>query len=505
MHTKTNQILELLLLVIFLLTGVEITSAQQSASKLIQQSLEAMGGKQTLENLQSIRMEYLGHSYGLEQSERPTGPWLVTYTNTTTLRDLKNDRFKIDTELFFIGSDDWLQRGSIIDGNAGMQFFGERKMPLDQGSIAKAKDGWLIYPEQALLAASRSQEIRLLETTKLQGIDQQVITFTHDENKFTLYLNFHTQLPTAIEVDKPSHIDIWGEVPYRTYYSYWFLHPNGVRYPYQFDTYQAGQPYKTQLISKLEFDVALNDDDFTIPEEIRKASEQAKGSRDWRSRPLGWQLEPITEIEQDIVMIPGSWYSSIIKQEDGLVILEAPISSEYSEKVMAEAQKRYPDVPVKAVINTSDAWPHLGGIRTYVANQIPVYTLDLNKEILNRLVAANYASRPDQLEKHPHAPIYKEVKGKTVIGKGKQRIELYPINGEGAERMVMAYFPKYKLLYGSDLIQFDQQGNLWNPQYASELQQAVEREGIKVKTVFAMHVSPMDWKDLLKKLEEFTN
>jgi hypothetical protein len=29
--------------------------------------------------------------------------------------------------------------------------------------------------------------------------------------------------------------------------------------------------------------------------------------------------------------------------------------------------ERYPGVKVKAVVTTSDAWPHLGGVREYVA------------------------------------------------------------------------------------------------------------------------------------------
>jgi hypothetical protein len=48
-------------------------------------------------------------------------------------------------------------------------------------------------------------------------------------------------------------------------------------------------------------------------------------------------------------------------------MLEAPIGSGYSEKVIAEVEKRFPNTPIKAVITTSDAWPHLRGVREYVA------------------------------------------------------------------------------------------------------------------------------------------
>ena len=49
------------------------------------------------------------------------------------------------------------------------------------------------------------------------------------------------------------------------------------------------------------------------------------------------------------------------KQDDGIVILEAPISSGYSAKVIAEAKKRFPGIPIQAVITTSDSWLTLPG------------------------------------------------------------------------------------------------------------------------------------------------
>ena len=68
-----------------------------------------------------------------------------------------------------------------------------------------------------------------------------------------------------------------------------------------------------------------------------------------------------------------------MKQSDGIVILEAPISGLYTQGVIEEARKRYPGAPVKAVLSTSDSWPHTGGVRSAVAQGLPVYILDLNR------------------------------------------------------------------------------------------------------------------------------
>ena len=73
------------------------------------------------------------------------------------------------------------------------------------------------------------------------------------------------------------------------------------------------------------------------------------------------------ELVSGVVLIPGAWNTTLVRQSDGIVVIEAPISSGYSVQAIAEANKRFPGIPIKAVITTSDAWPHIGGVREYVA------------------------------------------------------------------------------------------------------------------------------------------
>ena len=122
------------------------------------------------------------------------------------------------------------------------------------------------------------------------------------------------------------------------------------------------------------------------------------------------------DVAPGIVLIPGTWTFTIIRLDEGIVILEAPISSGYSAKVIAEAHRRYPGQPVKAVITTSDSWPHIAGLREYVAQGIPIYALDLNRPILERLIVAPHTNVPDALQRKPRKPLFHLVHDKTVLG-----------------------------------------------------------------------------------------
>jgi hypothetical protein len=153
------------------------------------------------------------------------------------------------------------------------------------------------------------------------------------------------------------------------------------------------------------------------------------------------------------------------------------------------------------VITTSDSWPHLAGIRQYVAEGIPIYALDLNRPILERVIDDSRKSKPDALARAPRKPQFHLVHEKTVLGTGANRVEIIPIRGETSERQMMVYFPEHHLLYGSDPFQQMPDGSYFYPQTVTELMDAVAREHLQVDRFFMMHIGPTPWSDLGNAVE----
>jgi len=159
---------------------------------------------------------------------------------------------------------------------------------------------------------------------------------------------------------------------------------------------------------------------------------------------------------------------------------------------------------VNAVLSTSDSWPHTGGVRYAVSQNIPVYILDLNRPLLDKMMSAPRTLDPDALEnsKNSHAPLWRIVSDKTVVGAGENRMELYPLRGASTERQYMVYFPESRLLYASDTLALNDDGSLYDPELMFEVAQAVKRENLKVDTVFAMHQEPMPWDKVVALIEK---
>jgi len=76
--------------------------------------------------------------------------------------------------------------------------------------------------------------------------------------------------------------------------------------------------------------------------------------------------------------------------------------------------------------------------------------LDRTVPLIERILRAPRTRYPDTLANAARAANLHPGSGKTVVGTGSNRMELYPIHGETSERQMMVYFPQHKLLYGSD-------------------------------------------------------
>lgn len=474
------------------------------AEALVRAAMVKMGGEAKLRSLNSVQIEGIGHTYFIEQSERPEGPWGVDYVQFTELRDYQRQRLRRTTQQRNMHAPQWTPGTMLIvaEGVAATQR-GDKLFPGSATHLAEAEESLTLSPERVLLRALEAKDLRVERDSFLQGSRQHVIVFSWGDTAVRVYLSALTDMPTAIEFARsyPGSIfwGAWGDVKTRIYLSLWTLESNGIRYPRQWDVERNSTPYQTFTVTSLTLNPSLNADLFVIPAEVRNAY-QSSARRIINDVPLGLPNSPAVEIAPGVIQIPGHWYVALVRQSDGVVIIEAPISSGYSGQVIAEARRRFPGLPIKAVISTSDAWPHIGGVREYVAHDIPVYALDLNRPILERLMLSPHHTNPDALARAPRRkPKFQIVSDKTVLGTGPNRMELYPIRGESGERMMMIYFPEHKLLYGSDLVQRRADGSFFMPAYLLELMDAVEREELTISGVFAMHLGVVPWQEMVGK------
>jgi glyoxylase-like metal-dependent hydrolase (beta-lactamase superfamily II) len=268
-------------------------------------------------------------------------------------------------------------------------------------------------------------------------------------------------------------------------------------YPRQITTEWNNLPFADETVQTLTIDAAVDEAKFAIPDAVKTQFAQVA------ARPFGMSsivLDPSKSVTlaPGLVQFPSGFNVAVVSQPDGLVILEATTGSSFTQQVIAAGEKQFPGKKVKAVVTTSDAWPHVGGIREYVAKGIPVYALDLNVSILTRILKAPRTFAPDTLSKAPKAPVFRSVADRMTLGSGDTRMELIPVRGETGERMMLVWFPGLKLLYSSDLIQRDRTGkSFFMMEMPAEVVNTVAREKLDgIDKVFGLHLPPTDWSEI---------
>src|SRR6202021_3880604 len=106
-----------------------------------------------------------------------------------------------------------------------------------------------------------------------------------------------------------------------------------------------------------EFNVQLDEKIFEMNPGAVKQSAASPG---W-NRPFS--IKHTTDLAPGIDLHEGSWNSTIVKEPDGIVILEAPISGLYTQGVLKEARRRHPSMPISAVLSPPASGPKTGGAR----------------------------------------------------------------------------------------------------------------------------------------------
>jgi hypothetical protein len=475
--------------------------AQLSAQQCVGLAMGAMGGRDKLEKLNSVRLQTVSHTLLTEQSYRQA-PFITSYERDVTTLDLAGNRMLTEAKLTWPENDNHQpdQEATLIVGPDGGVYHAKNgDSPCGLSDIDGARERLALGPARALLTAAAASDLHYAAPETVRESSHAVLAFTWQHVPVRVLLNPFNHLPDAVETTQEFHDFwyFWGDVAQRIYFDNYKL-VQGISFPTNVIEERNGILWSSEQALNVEFNVPIDDKAFAMD---AKAAQQSAAQPGW-NRPFRGKTE--TALAPGIELFPGSWNSTLVKEPDGIVILEAPISALYTQGVIEEARKRYPGLPITAVLSTSDSWPHTGGVRQAVAEGVPVFILDLNRPLLDRMVSAPHALDPDALQSASNhvRPLWKIVASREEVGSGANRMELYPLRGASTERQYMVYFPEHHLLYASDTLALNEDGSLYDPELMSEVAHAVKRENLTVDKVYAMHQGPVDWSRVIELIEK---
>jgi len=474
---------------------------------LVDSAIVAMQHTTTLRAARSLRLAGIQHEFMLGNAERSEGPWRVFYSQFSELRDLAAPALRRTDQVLSAGGTKGPDRTTILADSVVAVSSAGRQTGSSHGAYEDLIDRVDGSPERALLLASASPGLAYEKTATHYGVTYDVVSFPWRNGRMRLELDRNTHLPAAIDIVRPYPDNFrwapFGDVTIRTVFVDWTVTPSGVYWPMQHKVTLNGDPLRDITFASAVLDPSPASADSFVVSDSARVQYTAASKLNFSKFTFGVRGPP-TELAPGIVRVADQWMQTLVKQPDGVVIFEAHISAQYLHEVIDEAHRRWPGSPIKALVMTSDPWAHLGGVREAMALGLPIYINAGSVPFLTALATSPHTMAPDSLARTRRLPKLVPVSAKTVIGGAENRVELYPVGGPYAERMLMAYFPERKLLYGADLVFFNRDATGkptagFIETEATDLRRAVVREHLRVDTVFCVqNYAPIAWSAFAK-------
>lgn len=468
------------------------------ARALLSQSIAAMGGLDLLRGVDSLSYESVQHTFFHRVEISESSPQIIVYENNAAL--LQPKRHNLRESSHWRWTDSTTQTNSLltITPQGGFTETDDKKGPITADRFYKAIDILAANPISAVLFAHEAAVLKLETPSRESEVVSYNQTIFGQPVKLALGISKETRLLQWIEIEHSYSQDVfasfWGRTVRRVVLAGWSLDPSGLYFPTKWQISTNGRIDGQESLFNLKINPGVTASDFSIPEEFKKPFDFLQMTDEalaLRNHGDSTHLD----IREGIVMLPGksgAYNSLIVKQDRGLVVIEAPYSNANSEYVIAYARHAFPGTPIAGVISTNQLQFHLAGLSAYAKVHAAIYVLDSNVALMKRFLAAQVSAgrvRDSDIK-------LRTVKSRAAIGGGENRAILIPFRGTASARMMAVYFPTAKLLYCSDLYLPQQWGGQHLTEHLSEIRDLIDREHIEVRQVAGVSMVPHDWNDL---------
>ncbi|PYQ06753.1 MAG: hypothetical protein DMF82_05450 [Acidobacteria bacterium] len=452
MRARTSWIVAAVCLAPAALFGGSAKTSYQEARSVLDAGIKAMGGLEALQAVQDLRRVGAGTGYNQGQSLQPDAPLTTRAMEVTSLQDFARGRSS--TEVMNLPTGSVMNKTrAVLAGDAGFGYNLVTKVvtPSAPGAIAGAKAALRRDPAALLLTArARAETLRSLGDDTVEGRRNRVITFADsDGTQIGLYFDAETGLPSKF--DTLADNAVLGDAVTENVLSDYRDVAVGsarVRMPARVVTKVNGEVTQDLKFSVIEANTGIRDDAFAAPADAQTVPPAPAGA------------VTVTKLGEGAYFASGGSHNSLfVVFADHVVVVEAPLSEERSQAVIAKIAETAPGKPIKYVVPTHYHFDHSGGLRTYIAQGVTVVTTPGNKAFVERLAAAPHTIRPDRLARAPRPPVIETFTGKRVFTDGTRTLEVLDVGpSPHVAEAVVAYLPAEKAVFVADLFGIPIQG-----------------------------------------------
>jgi len=468
-----------------LLTAGLLTACSQATpeQQIVNDAAEALGGADRIRAVKTLVAEGDGTQYNLGQDVTPDASG-QTFTVIGYRRAIDVAGGRARTEMtrrpnftFFQGP----QPQKLVNGIDGATAYNVAASgAVTRAPAAVATDRgaeFLRHPITAVRAAL--DPMATVSNAHTMNNQSMVDVTTATGVSFMLAIDPTTKLPTQV-ITRLDNTNL-GDVAVSTSFAE-YQDVGGLQLPVRLTT--KVDDFTTEEIEVAKQAADAEAGDLAAPAEAQKAT------------PPAPPTVAVEELARGIwYLAGGSHHSVLVEFGDHMTLIEAPQSDARSLAVIARAREVNPKKPLTELVNSHHHFDHSGGIRAAIAEGLTIITHQGNVALFENMAKRAHTVVPDALAKNPKPAMIKGISEDTTLSDGTMTVQLLPYSGPHTETMLVAYFPRERVLVEADV--YNPGGQVF--MFAAPLLEELKKRNLRIDRIVPLHAKPAPWAQFVKE------
>lgn len=421
--------------------------------------------------------DIITHDY---ESDRPYSPYLIQPSRFTEWFDATTGADRVTTSESMVGG---YQYGGGTTIGVRSASYGVRDTSLipsaalhSQLDASRPLNAWALVADWT--AAGDSRVTRICE---LRDYPRQVLTRSTERGEEALYVDQKTGYPVAYERREDHYL--WGRTSVQYIYATW-TRVGAIHVPGTATRMVDGAPEITRSFGRVDLIPTDSAPRMVLPPNAQPMARQTPAF-------LTPSAPDTIRVSANTVLLRNPGYQETLTlARDTVFVFDATQGEARARQDSAWIGKLFPGKHPIVVVVTDLAWPHIAGVRYWVAQGATIASHRASQPFLQRVVDRRWTDTPDLLERvRPHGARLKFRAVDDSLRLAGGAITLFAIDGPSSEGALAAYVHADRFLWASDFVQTLQQPT----QYLDEVTSAVRRMRYEPTRLAAEHLPLADW------------
>jgi hypothetical protein len=305
-----------------------------------------------------------------------------------------------------------------------------------------------------------------------------------------LYITESDGTPIKLEREEPHYL--FGQVRAEYLWTTWWGVKGGGRYPVASFLLYDGEVYHRQA-------TGLGSAAIVSRDSIPKLTPPATTTPPPPAFTMTADPDTVRVSANTWLLVTRAYTQAVTLQRDTVFVLDATSSEARARADSAWIARLFPGNHPVVLVVTDLAWPHISGVRFWVARGATIVSHAGSEAFLRRVIDRRWTRQPDALEQARSTARFRFRGVTDSLRLAGGAITVHAMRGQSTEGAVAAWVPSASFFWAGDYIQNDP-----TSPYARDVAGTIRTLGLSPAKIGAQHMTLSDGPEFLRRHAPFS-